>query len=485
MDVDFYTLERPVQDRFSDATRSIGVPTPIVSERPRDRGSVFWFTAGAFIFGGLATWVLRGFGRLESPLALAPLPFAGGYAVLASAVVFCLLRAAARVHARASLPFESGLYLFPAGVFDARTERFRVFRHPELRDVTVEGRSIRVTAEGTEFQFRLPDAGAAAEARATLESGKEQLEQAGRSENRREQAMLDPLVDSGFSSPFSPQLRLVRRDPLWAKLAFVLAFVAGAVIGPTLWKARNVLSERHLYAAARAKDDAQAYRAYIARGGARPEVSTLLLPRAELRVAVAEGTVEALEHFADTHRGTRIKVEVDIALRAMIEKELSVAQEAGTVTALRDFRERRARYPFIGAPVDAATIAIYRNALKGFSAGRDPVSVSFFERLLGYTKAHGPKVTIQFVRKLPESVEAADGQVKRSAYFMGKQSIPSQYFTGDYAARREQAAMDRLTAAISEPFPRDILAVEPAPTITEPGASPAPSGPTLIIEYAP
>jgi hypothetical protein len=487
MDVDFYTLERPVQDRFSDATRSIGVPTPIVREPPVERGSSYWFAAAAFILAGFVGWVLRGFGSLESAKAIVPLPFAAGYALLAGAVAFCLLRAAALRNSRATLPYQPGLYLFPAGVFDARTERLRVFRHPELRGAAVDGRSIRVTAEGGEFVLRLPTAESAGLVLRAFESGREQFEQATQSANRREQAMLDPLVDSGFSSPFSPQLRLLRGEPLWAKLgpALGLAIVLGAWAGPAVWKARNVLSERRIYAAARGRDTASAYRAYLARGGARRDVSDILLPRGELRKALADGTVEALERFADAHPASKIQAEIQAALHAVIQKELAVAELAGTVTALREFREKRARYPFIAAPVEAATIGIYRGLLRGFSAERDPVAVSFFERLLGYSKVHGPKVTLQFVRRLPESVQAADLQVTRSAYFMGKQSNPSQYFTGDYAERREKAALDRIAAVISEPFPRDVLAVEAAPTITDPGVSPVPSGPTLLIEYSP
>ncbi|HEX7669284.1 MAG TPA: hypothetical protein VF395_06875, partial [Polyangiaceae bacterium] len=223
MDVDFYTLERPVQDRFSDATRSIGVPTPIVREPPAGRSSSYWLVAAAFILAGFVGWVLRGFGSLESAKAIVPIPFAAGYAALAGVVVFCLLRAAALRSARATLPYQPGLYLFPAGIFDARTERLRVFRHPDLRGATLEGRAIRVTAEGEQFLLNLPTTESAEVALGAFESAREQFERAMRSANRREQAILDPLVDSGFSSPFSPQLRLVRRAPLWAKLSVGIA----------------------------------------------------------------------------------------------------------------------------------------------------------------------------------------------------------------------------------------------------------------------
>jgi hypothetical protein len=264
-----------------------------------------------------------------------------------------------------------------------------------------------------------------------------------------------------------------------------IAVAVGAASGLSIWKIRNVMSEKRIYTAARAHDTESAYRAYLARGGARRDVPDILLPRAELRAALAEGTAEALERFQDTHLGSRIQPEIDSALRTVVEKELAAAKEAGTVTALREFALKRARYPFVAAPVEAATVAIYKRLLREFSPGRDPAAVSLFERLLGYSKGHGPRVVVQIVRRLPESVEAADTQVKRSAYFMGKQSIPSQYFMGDYAERREKALFDKIAATISEPFPADVLAVTAASTITTPGKSPALAEPTLVVEYAP
>src|SRR5690349_14984108 len=129
MKVDFYTLERKAQDRFADSTRSIGVPTPIVRQPPAGRAVVLWSVGAAFIFASLVWWVLRGFGSLESATAIAPLWFMVGYAVLAAVVVFCLLRLGAEKTVEESLPYQPGLYLFPAGVFDARSDPLRVVRH--------------------------------------------------------------------------------------------------------------------------------------------------------------------------------------------------------------------------------------------------------------------------------------------------------------------------------------------------------------------
>src|SRR5260221_730804 len=220
MDVDFYTLERPVQDRFSDATRSIGLPTPILWEAPESHSGGYWLLAAAVIMGGLGFSLLRGFGSLDSALAIAPPALAAASGLAVAAASYCLLRALARRHARATIPYRPGLYLFPAGVFDARSDPIRVYLHPELQGASVvDGARLKVAGKSGEFVFRLPNAETAEQAREAFGRSRELYEQAARSDHRRERAMLDPLVDSGFSSPFSPKQRLLRRKPLWARLA--------------------------------------------------------------------------------------------------------------------------------------------------------------------------------------------------------------------------------------------------------------------------
>lgn len=436
------------------------------------------------VTAGLVSLLLRGFGSLESELAIMPAAFAAVYAAAAGAVGYCVLRALALTHARRSIPYRPGLYLFPAGVFDARAEPIRVFLHPDLKGSSAASSEVRVAAPAGEFVFRAPDAAVAEQALQMFERAREQYAAAVRSDSRRELAMLDPLVDSGFSSPFSPQARIVRNHPLWAKWSIVVAVAIGAVAGPALWAGRNAMSEQRMYAAATRRNDVAGYRAYVARRGPRADVAEVLLPRAELRQAMAEGTVEALEQFASAHPGSKIRGEVDGALQAAVSAELAEAAKAGTMTALREFSRRRARYAFIKPAVEAATVSIYKGLLAKYVAGKGPTMASFYERLLGYAKVHGPRVTIRFVRKLPDSVAAADTQVKMSAYFMGKQSIPSQYFTGEYAAKREAAAGAELAKLIGGPFPKDVLSPELLPTITD-GVVPEPTEPTLVVEYAP
>jgi hypothetical protein len=344
---------------------------------------------------------------------------------------------------------------------------------------------LRITVDGGAFVFRLPDASAAEHAKGGVLEARRQYEAAVEAKNRREEAMLDPLVDSGFSSPFSPRAPLVAREPAWAKLTILIALGIGVVVGPLVWKLRNAASEKQLYTAALDRNDAVSYREYLARGGHRPEARDILLPRAELRAAMAEKSVESLEHFAATHPRSKIQSEIDGALRVAVDAELMDARQAGTVTALRDVEARRQSYSFIKPAIEAAKVELYRKASAEFSAGKDTAVAAFFERLLGYAKAHGPRAVVRFVRRTPPSVEMADQQVMRSAYFMGKQSLPSPYFTGDYAARREKSAGDQIVGAMNPLFPPDVLRLELGDTITDAGPVPVPTEPTLYVEYLP
>ena len=486
MEVDFYRLERPVQDRFSDATRSIGLPAPILWEAPDANSGSQWLLFSAPVAAALLWALVHGFGDLQSPFALEPVLFAVGYAVAVAAITYCLLRMFGMRSARASIPYRPGLYLFPAGIFDARNDPIRVFLHPELNGVSVvDGTRLRVSSSQGEFLFRLPDADMAVQARDTFERAREMYEQAMRSEHRREQAMLDPLVDSGFSSPFSPKQRLGRSSPWWSKAAVAVALATGVVLGPGLWKVRNVASERRLFDAALTSGTVEDFRAYLARGGPRASVSEVYLPRAELRQAMSVGTVEAIEAFERDHPDSKIASEVEGALQNAVTAELAEVTKAGTVTALRDFKARRARYAFVQPAADAAIVALYKGLARQFVAGKEPAVASFFERLLGYSKANGPRVAIRFVRRQPDSIADADQRVKMSAYFMGKQSIPSQYFTGTYAEKREAGSGQQIAAAIDAPFPADVLRAEVTPALVGQDPLPKPTEPTLFVDYSP
>lgn len=491
VEVDFYRLERPVQDRFADSTRGIGVPVPLVRVAPVERQAAYWAGAAAFPLLVLAVLVSVGFGRLDHPWALAPGWMLGVYVALAVVAVFCALRAWAIRFRQATRPYRAGLYLFPVGVVDARREPFRVYRLPEIESVDASESTLRVqVASGETFSFPMEGSGAAMEAQRGIEESRELYDKARARHDRRELAKLDPVIDSGFSSPFSPKLPLVKKVPLWDRLAPILALVVGATTAVGVWKMRNVLSERRLFETAKAEDTVRGYRAYVARGGPRREVTDVLLPRAELGVAAGEGTVEAIERFADAHPNAKIEGEIRAALQAALDAELKEVEKKHSVLALRDLAERRSAYPYIQEPIERSIERLYEGALGRFRQAANPDHpdvVAFAAKLLDYAAAHGPRVDLRWVRRQTSSLEVADAQVKRSAYYMGKRSIPSQYFGPESAARRESEVGPAIVAELQDPFPKEILdfQIGPPVALSADAPLPRPERPTLWIEHSP
>ena len=278
MEVDFYTLDRAVQDRFLPIRRE-----PSASRRRLcgKRHAIVALRTGSFARSILVAFrPVGGAARVRAiwtvPIALAPIgPSRSRFAVAHRDFGRTACSAPSRSrHARATVPYEPGLYLFPAGVFDARSEPIRVFLHPDLKDVTVaDGSLLRVTtAQGVRCSaFRIRSG--AEQAKRAIARGSRAIRPGGaRREPARASRCSIRSSTAGFRVPFSPKLRLARRSRLWATLAPVIAVIVGAGLGPMLWKARNVASERKLFARATAENDVAGYRAYLARGGPRAEV---------------------------------------------------------------------------------------------------------------------------------------------------------------------------------------------------------------------
>src|SRR5690606_34504517 len=78
--------------------------------------------------------------------------------------------------------------------------------------------------------------------------------------------------------------------------------------------------------------------------------------------------------------------------------------------------------------------------------------------LLTYAEKHGPTVELRFAHDFPMDPEKIDTIVSKSKkYYMGRKSLPSQYFLGDPARRREKALLQRVQARLQKAFPPDIL----------------------------
>ena len=77
------------------------------------------------------------------------------------------------------------------------------------------------------------------------------------------------------------------------------------------------------------------YELYLVQGVRHAdEVRDLLLPRMQLKEAEAQGTVEAVQAFADAHPSSKIDADIDAALRRVMLTALETAKKAGTIAAI-------------------------------------------------------------------------------------------------------------------------------------------------------
>jgi hypothetical protein len=487
--VDFFSLERSLQDRFVEAANGSVPPKPMAFTRARPRPLVlaFW-GASALTAVGLIALLAAGFGTLESSMALLGAVWAVVLAGLVALVVFAALRALALDHARDSLPFRAGIYLFPIGVVDAQTEVVRVYRFPDLKDVSRRERRLSLSFEGgAHFNFDTGDAALAEQLLQQVEQQRQRVSGDSGPPSSRELAGLDPLADTGFRSPFTPTEPRRKSSPRWLRFGWIEALVAGALIGPLLWKGRNLVSEERLYTAARKLDTTAAYRSYLARGGTRADVNEVLLPHAELKEAIAKGSVAALEAYMARGKHERIKQQVQVALKQALLTELSAVAAKGSLTALVAFERDQKHHDLVQDQIDARRKELYQKAAKSFAAVAQPTTpglVGFFGRLLVYAQQHGPEVEIAFRRRMPETTKDAEGQLMRSAYYLGADSLPSRYLGLDSWEPRERAAGEEIAARLNREFPPDILQFKLAPVMADDGSDfPKVKKPTLVITH--
>jgi hypothetical protein len=478
--VDFWALQRSIQERFVASTQSAAAPAPLaVRPLSHDTRQIGWLLLGIAGLAGAVVSLRLGFGDLNSRYALTPFWFGAVHAGFFALSALGFLRVAARHVAAHAVPYRPALYLFPIGVIDARAPLFSVHRVSEQTEAQADSarRCLRVALDGTTFEFPAADPARAEEAARAITELRDRLARSGPDSSAREQSLVDPLVDNGFKNPFSPTESLRKALPGWVRVWPLLALVLGVLLGGAAWRARNELSEVRLYAAARAADRTETYRAYLAHGGKNPDVAGLLLPRAELRDAVQQGNVSAIEQFLDAHPDSKIKPEIEGALQQALLKELAMAQAASTLTALNEFGARYARYPSL-QPALANAVNVRINAaleqLKPALAPNQSHLLPFMDRLLHYTAKHGPRVFVRFQLKPAETLEKAEKALRQSAYFTGEKSLPGQYLDAAHQAPRESVVSAALVAALAEHLPRDLVDAQAAPTLDE-AADPTPT----------
>jgi hypothetical protein len=489
--VEFFKLQRAIQDRFVGSVVSGFPPAALLSRHAGAPQKMVWMALAALSFVGLVIVTRLGYGSLESSLALHSWKVLGLYAALVFGLAFGLLqRIADGVRSRA-LPYKPGVYLFPANVIDARSDRFRVIGTEDLTGVDVQTGTVHLSfAGGRKFAFPCADAARLAGIVGEVQAARERAMHALAGEDARELVAVDPLHSPRFSSPVGPRNPYERKWPVWRHYGWAVAIGVAFTLAPTLWALRNAGSDKTLYAHATKVNDVASYRAYLARGKKfAQDVNGWLLPRAELREAIQTGRVAALLEFKATHPSSKVSSELTAAIRAAMLAELEKAKAAGTLAALENFARQ---YPEHGvAPELRASIhALYMRTLEAYKArspvpAKDKNALALVERLFAFAEQAGPTVEIRFRRKKSESLGRADQHVAKTAAFMGEVSYPSKYFDEKHEEPRVTVLGKWLSSHLEAGLGPELFNVAVgAPLAPDGDALPAVTVPTLFVTHA-
>jgi hypothetical protein len=474
--VDFYALPRAAQERFVGSVCGTGLPAPILRKAGRPLEPFAWIGVSATSLVLLLFLCRAGYGDLYGGLARQGFGWVFPYVALVGLSIFAGLRAFAILHEHGRSPFPRGVYLFPVGLIDARRSEFHVYPIEDLADVVGPIANTFTLEFGEKsFAFRVEDEELAGIASREIAGARGTIDEArGASESMRPKALaaLDPL--QGFTNPLGSPEKMLSTKPAWGRFAWAIAALAGAAIGGSVWIVRNAKSDDAMYEHAIAANDSPSLREYLAKGSRHaPEVSSLLLPRAELRDAEKAGTVEAIEDFIATHPESSISSEVTVALKAALLSELDVAVKVGTLTAVDEFIHRHPHAP-IEADVHRARHGVFVAAYDRYAAAAPPkaqAELTFVQALLSWAETHGTRVDVRLHRQRSKTVEKADSAVAKHRMFRGAVSLPSRYFDGDGEKPYEDALVNATIQRFARAFPADILALAAGEPIADTDAS--------------
>lgn len=486
--IDFFQLERPIQERFVASARGGSPPAPLATHRqlvPRD--VLGWAALAVASLLALPLLGSVGYGELDSGLALQARWLVVPYALCGAVAVFSAIRAIA-LHLRGqTLPYAPGVYLFPSGLVDTRGRAFVVRPLADLRRTKTGARGLTVSfADGFRQRFHVPDRARAQELERLLGEYAARQNPDAAPVSAREIAAWDPLKDNGFRNPFSPSESIPRPRLRFRFIAPLAALVVGPLLGYGVFALRNLLAEDALYYSARAEDTREAYRAYVARGGKRPEISEILLPRSELAEVVAKNDLAALERYALSRKNSVIWPEIERALLRALLAELDRVKALGTRAALREFQQKYGHHALIAPQIERAAADHRSRVLAKFAADAKPAPevLDFFRRLLVYTDEHGPKLELRYRRRLADSVARTETQLRKSVFFGGEASLPAQYFDAARSSAREAELTKLLVEHFGRAFPRDMLSLEAGAPLADDGDElPTVTVPTLLVSH--
>ncbi len=484
---DFYGLPRSLQDRFIESSQGVSVPKPLLVAAEKDWRSTKWGVAAALTVLIWAGYTSMGFGDLSSPLALGGVPQLIGHILLGALATFFALRSFSDSWEASHRPYGTGASLYPSGVIRAVGSQLHEY---DASEVTLRAEGTRVIAQlgGKTIRFPAASPDQAEAAVSAFEEGKKQWLSLP-PEEELERARLHPLTESGVPNPLAPTDPYQRPRLLPFPLLVLITLVVAGTVGYAVHSYRTKLSERALYQAATEQNTVESLEAYLARGGHRPEVANLLLPRAELAEARSKGTVEAILEFQKGHPDSQIAGEIQAALRDALLADLEAAKKKGTLTAIDAFKERHEHSHLVTGEIAHARREIITRTLESFKEAINPESrkelMPFLRRLLAYSEQYGPRVMLRIRQEFTQDRKKLDKIVMKSRrYYLGRKQLPTQYFLGEPAREREKELLTALRDRFQKAAPPDVLKFEIAPLPEEANVELPPiEVPTLTIEH--
>ena len=490
--IDFYKLSREKQERFLASTKGTAPPAPVVKTAGDGGRSLRWAAAsGVALLALLVVFLLR-FGVLGASLAVHGPAFLGIYAVLLFAIPYCALRAFGSFGAGKTLPYKPGVYVFPMCLVDAREKVLGVFAMTDLANVSKAsaGGALRLSFKGGgSFAFPVREAADADLVNRSVDNAREQVKHALTTSDDSELVTLDPFYEAkrGWTSPIGPQVPLADRAPAWRKYDWMLAVVCAATLGPTLWFLHNKSSDDSMLKKATAIGTPEAFESYLSVGKRhKDEVSTTLLPRAELHRAVAEQTVEAVQAFLATHPNSAIDAEAQAALRVALLRELAKAKKGASLASLAAFEKK---YPnhHLEREVAAARHELYAAAVARYAAiaaSDKPELSAFVARLAKVLETRGPQVSVVFHREVSPALAQADKLMARlptnRAY--GPNQVTKHF--DENPDPKEADVVAALDASMLRLFSPDLVDVKLAGALDDAAqAALAAKQPLLVVRY--
>ncbi len=484
--VSFYTLSRVLQDRLTGSISGGFTPVPLARIPGGPKRDAAWLgLMGAALFGLLVLYLV-GYGSLGTALSQHGFVAFGLYVVLVATAVFAFIASRKHLAEVKSFPLPRGVYLFPACVIDAQSSALRVFASSEAQ-VTGQGPTVTLKFPGAEFVFTSEGLDLAA-----LVAGGQQSSAAALAANDSAKLTeLDPMHEPRFSSPVGPRAPYTYTVAPWQKLGWAVALGVGLVFGSSVFFMRNATSEALLYSHAKAANTQDAYRAYLKYGKTHArEVSRSLLPRAALKDASAQGSIEAVRAFREAFPETDIESEYDEALRSAMTAELERAKAKGKLGALKAFAKK---YPDHGLAKDlaAAIHAVYEKELVRVVANVPDARRAEVEPALGQLFAAlekgGPSFEVRFRRRPGPKLAGADKAIMKTITYNGPVSLISRYFDPAHAKAREETLSKAIGEKLASAFDPELVVVAPSSADADSGKAEEPfpkvTVPTLFVVH--